>query len=118
LGQKGLCDPLKRIARLRNFVRETDSDNHIFSPRIFFNEIDGLQKKRGNNLVAQMKRAYHLIAVEPRCLAQQADAASWTAVATERFPTVAFSIKGSCGSIHCLSELISAISVGESAIQS
>ncbi len=62
-----------------------------------------------------MKRAYHFLAVEPRCLAQQAAAASWTAVAIERFPTVAFAIKGGRGSIHCLSELISAISVGESA---
>jgi hypothetical protein len=118
LGRKGFCDPLKRIARLRNFIREKDSDNHISSPPIFFNEIDGLQKNRGNKLVAQMKRAYHLIAVEPRCLAQQAAAASWTGVATERFPTVAFSIKAGRGSIHCSSKLISAISVGESAIQS
>jgi len=118
LGQKGLCDPLKRIARLRNFNRETDSDNHISSALIFFNEIGGLQKNRGNQLVAQLKRAYHLTAVEPRCLAQQATGASWTAVATERFPTVAFAIKGGCGSIHCLGKLISATSVGESAIQS
>ena len=50
LRQKRLCDPLERIARLRNFTRETESHNHILSPRIFCNEIDGLQKSAVTNL--------------------------------------------------------------------